>query len=658
MVSRGSGNWLFPRREKILGHRKDTSIVGRVVFAKKQENRRPIHHLKCELWVRSWWFSWRKLGEGITNMEGQFSVPFDLRTSRRMTNRKNLRFEIYQTTHIYYRDGKPHPHFELFKTIKIPKADMIGMRYNLHDIQLFFWEYRDDTPVPRVVFKEDGTDPPQKYVQGRLDAFYQQVIPLELTKLKHLDQIKYAPDTIDMRSMNEDYPLNLTRCIEKELPGYTRSDEWLGQRMMNGMNMGYFQPDPDNEHHYWIKYFGVCWYPHNDEFALPTVKVKFEVKGDQLPKPIEIRLIGPLNAFNKDPWQERVITPDQKDEWLYAKRVVRVSGAYTTEVDEHFTGTHLNTEQFAVAAYRNLRLNPIATLLLPHLKEVVLVNHSADSFLLKDFIPMVSALTPEGLQERTKDVLGFQDWKNWRPRTSLGPQHTCAQAEDLFWNIIRDFTSEFIDDNLSEIVHYWHEIYAFSEDLVEHAVPVFLSDKDLDSMGREERLEAEERLRYNAEQYGFDLSAQREIRKGILRAVSPITLKTSIDPQKDLEDIRNLKQACAYMIMIATYMHTWINEHQYDQLGEVLYSCGGLRFGEKERGILAPESDMSISPDLSRATQGLWLANILSRTEYGFITTDNEKDVHPRLIEMLKEKEKAFEALHVNIHEIESRTNI
>jgi len=112
------------------------------------------------------------------------------------------------------------------------------------------------------------------------------------------------------------------------------------------------------------------------------------------------------------------------------------------------------------------------------------------------------------------------------------------------------------------------------------------------------------------------------------------------------------------MIMVATYLHTWINEHQYEQLGEVLYSCGGLRFGDKERGIIAPESDLSISPSLSRATQGLWFANILSRTEYGFITTNNENDVNPKFIQMLLDKEDEFKALDVDIHSIESRTNI
>src|SRR5690606_31938006 len=129
-------------------------------------------------------------------------------------------------------------------------------------------------------------------------------------------------------------------------------------------------------------------------------------------------------------------------------------------------------------------------------------------------------------------------------------------------------------------------------------------------------------------QYAFDASLPRRRVGEHVRAVSPIT--TTEDSPGE-EDIQNLKDACSYAIMMATYMHTWINEHQYDDLGEVLYACGGLRFGTQERGVLAPESDLSIAPDLRRSTEMLWFTNFLSRTEYGFITRNEEGDVHPEL---------------------------
>ena len=112
------------------------------------------------------------------------------------------------------------------------------------------------------------------------------------------------------------------------------------------------------------------------------------------------------------------------------------------------------------------------------------------------------------------------------------------------------------------------------------------------------------------------------------------------------------------MIMIATYIHTWINEHQYDDLGEVLYSSGGLRFGNKEQGIFSPESDLSISPDMTVATGMLWFTNFLSRTEYGFITRNEEGDVNPLFTKMLLDKKDEFAKLGVDVHSIESRTNI
>lgn len=648
---------LFPRHKKIYGKKQDTFIVGRITFARDDDLHTPVHNMECELWTRTWWFTWRRLGQGLSDRDGYFRFGLDLRAARRWSNRA-LRFQIMQRSHIYYKDGSPHPKFDLFHEIRIPKKDMIGMEYSLHTIQLFYWEYRNDALVPRVVIKDHDKDAPQYYARGRQEAFIQQVIPIELTKIKHIEQLEFAPETITMESLQNDYPENITRCIERKLPGYTRSDEWMGKRMMNGMNRAYFEPDADEENAYWVKYYGLCRYPHNNEYALPTARMKFKLREDGLPMPVQLNLTGPINSINRDPWQEHVYTKHDGEDWQHAKRVFRVNGSFTTELDEHFTGTHLNTEQFAIAAYRNLRLNPLSTLLLPHLKEVVLINHSADNLLLSEFIPNVTALTPRGVQIRTRDVLGMQDWKNWQPMEPLNEMHTCARAELLFWDILSKFVSDFIDDNLEEIKQHWFEVFCFSEDLVNHSVPVFLSDLDMSSLNKEDRELAEDRFQYYASQYCFDKEAQRETRDGELKAISPITLSPDFDESNAEQELQNLKHACTYMIMVATYLHTWINEHQYEQLGEVLYSCGGLRYGDKERGIIAPESDLSISPPLFRATQGLWFGNILSRTEYGFITTNNENDVNPKLIEMLLAKEKEFKDLEVDIHAIESRTNI
>jgi hypothetical protein len=124
------------------------------------------------------------------------------------------------------------------------------------------------------------------------------------------------------------------------------------------------------------------------------------------------------------------------------------------------------------------------------------------------------------------------------------------------------------------------------------------------------------------------------------------------------QDWENLKSACKYIIMQATFMHTWVNEHQYEDIGEVLYSSLGLRFGNHEDGIFRPESDYSISPDLTRSTQMMWFSNLLSRTEYGFITRNEENDIDPLFSKLLEQKRSEFKELYVEIDNIESRTNI
>lgn len=648
--------WLFPRRAKLWCDRADSALVGQINYADRYELNVPIHNLRLEFWGRTYWGQWRKLADGYSDYDGLFNLPFELRKARNWQVRK-VQFEVYQTTHAFFGAKEPKTVLECCHIEPVDISNLTGMRYNLRRMHLSLWEYRRDTKVPRTVIKNVDNDSPQYYAQGRVDAMFQQIMPLELIKAKHLAQIAEAPETISLAEIQRDYPENLTVCIEKHLPGYTRGDAWFGRRMMNGMNRGTFMPDPHNPEHYWIKYFGVCGYERNEEYALPTVEIKFSVKGDALPLPIEIHIIGQTNAFNKDQWQKKVFTPASGDDWLYAKRIARVNGAFNTEVEEHFTGTHLNTEQYAIAAYRNFRRSPLACLLFPHVKEVALVNHSADKLLIHSFIPTATALTEDGLLHRCYDLLGMQDWKGWRPMKPINKAHTCARAEQMFWELVVEYIDKFFAEHEAEIKHHWGEVYRFSQDLVNHAVPVFLSGIDLDKLPNNERELAEARMDYYSLQYCFDRKAPRDTVDGELKAVSPITKSKTYDKAAK-GDWENLKQACAYIIMMATYMHTWINEHQYDDLGEVLYSSGGLRFGNKERGILAPESDLSIAPDLTRSTQTLWFTNFLSRTEYGFITRNEEGDVNPLFIQMLLDKKDDFARLGVDVHAIESRTNI
>lgn len=648
---------LFPRRNKVHASRLDSYLTGRVVFASRYEPRKPLVNMKLEMWGRTRLFQWRKLAGGYTRSDGTFHLPFDLRAARNWRMRSKIRFEIQEIKSVVYNEqGKASLVYEPFHIIKFPKKDLIGMGYNLREIQLDFWNYRQDVNVPRAIISAENGDHILNYTEARENALVEQMIPIEITKLKHFAQIKTEPETIDHFTIQADYPENLTTCIEKKLPGYTRNDAFFGERMMNGMNRGSFLPDPDDAGHYLIKYFGICHYDHNYDYALPDVTIKFKLNEKGLPLPVKITTVGALNAFNKDPWQIREFTPADGDLWLAAKRIARVNGAVCTEVDEHFTGTHLNTEQFSIAAYRNFRLNPLATLMLPHLKEVSLINSGADKLIIGGFLPRATALTEKGLTDRTRDLLGMHDWKGWTPMKPISDAHHYAKAEQMFWELTGEYVDIFFKQHREGIIEHWEEVYLFSKELVEHSVPVFLSDVDLDALPEKERKQAQERFEYYTFQYGFHPDLPRETIGKELKALSPITKNRVYDP--DSGDWQNLKDACRYAIMMATFMHTWINEHQYDDLGEVMYNCGGLRFGDQPMGVLAPESDLSIAPDLTRTTQQLWFANLLSRTEYGFITKNEDGDVNPIFTKLLADKKEDFARIGVDVNDIESRTNI
>jgi len=90
--------------------------------------------------------------------------------------------------------------------------------------------------------------------------------------------------------------------------------------------------------------------------------------------------------------------------------------------------------------------------------------------------------------------------------------------------------------------------------------------------------------------------------------------------------------------------------------GELLYSGICLRHGAN--GVLSPEEDHSIAPPPDLATDQLWFAWMLSSTNYGFITRNEDHDIHPQFVRLLQQKRAVFEAVGFDINTIQSRVNI
>jgi len=653
-------NRIFPRRSKIYGHpNPDHLVTGHLTFgSRRADSDSPIFNMHVELWARTFWGGYRKLSQCTSDREGRFQLPYDLYYVHRFYFTK-VWVGVYQNGYDHFtRDGSRTPTYTEFKRVPIQKSDLVGIIYDCRQVQLFYWEYRKDTPMPRVVIKDHDKDAPDSYSPGFNEAIEETFVPIELIKEKHLEMIRLKMDLTYQKIVN-DYPENLTVCMEKKHSGITRGDDWFGQRMLNGMYACDFDRDPKNPDLFWVHHHWGSYEKTPHYYAMPDVDMWFKLKDDGLPIPVKITLTGPLTAIEKDERQKRSFTPADGDHWLAAKRICRVSAGLNAELSHHFAGTHINTEQYAIACFRNLRLNPIAGLLKSFLRSVVLVNHTADRILVGNgYITSACALTPKGIDQVVYNSLGTLDWKGFQPMQPISEAHTFAKASNLFWDVVYDFVSHYIDNpaNRAQILEHWFEIHCFSEDLVKHSVPFFLCNY-LQHALFEGNGKLKSKTDWYADAHRMDLKEKRTEIDGIQKAVSRITDKTDGADVTDA-DLNDLKQACTYMIYQATFGHTWSNSKQYDDIGEVLYCSLGIRFGDGPEGVLGPESDYSIAPDLTRSTQMMWWSNMLSKTGYGYIIADEDQDVPPDLKKRLEAQREAFAALDLNIDIIQSRTNI
>jgi hypothetical protein len=240
------------------------------------------------------------------------------------------------------------------------------------------------------------------------------------------------------------------------------------------------------------------------------------------------------------------------------------------------------------------------------------------------------------LVDRITEQLGQHDWADWRPRAPLGADHTFALAGQLYWELLTEHVERFFRAHAHRITGSWLEIHRFSRDLVTHSAPYHppSTDEHDDWSGASER---------------SDPARSREEFDGIVRAMSPITKSDTPTP----EDVESLKQACRYIIFQTTFAHSYSNGRQWDDGGEILYLSLGLR-----NGSMAPEDDMSIAPRPVDASNQLFIGRYLSTVRYGSILKNEDHDVLPGLVELLKAWKPRFDAIGFDVAGIASRTNI
>ena len=604
---------------------------------------KPIHHFKVELWDRDLTTPDDFLGRAETDGNGHFEIRYDPLDAG-PDDLPDLELRVFEPIHHYSQEGNLSIKHLLVQAFK-GQDNVVQKIYDFGVLSLPYWEYDTNSFSPRVFVTEHG-EPPSSYSNGRLLTMVKVGAPLEVIKRKHFLQNKFNSNKPSLDDIQKDYAVSKTMQMEMDNPGSSRSDEYFGDRILNGMIATNLDRDPNDPNQYWL-YHQWNSYEQDGVHCLPNVDIKFGFKEDKLvPLQIVLGMREKEAAAKSSPISKIKVTNDEGDKWLQAKRIARMSCSFWAELEGHLVNTHLNSEQYAIALFRNVRKNPFRFILSPHVKEVASINHGANSMLLgKDgHITNACALTEDSINERIYQSMGMLDWKNWSPRKPINEDHIYAHTAHLYWEMLGVYVDRIFEHYDEDIRKYWFEIKRFSDELIEHSNPFYMCNyltmalkKDDSWFNKEERP---------------DLTLNREKINGKTAALSRITSSEKADK----EGIANLKQVTKYVIMHSCFMHSWANNQQQDDGAEVKYATLGLRWGDN--GVFVPESDDSIAPPPKIASEQVWISTFLSKTKFGFIMRNEDEDIHPIFLETLRDFKEKFDALGLNIDDLQSRTNI
>lgn len=505
--------------------------------------------------------------------------------------------------------------------------------FNYGRVRTSYWEYEPEWRFPSPRVDEHGRSP-QDFAPGFRWRFLLTALPLIVLRIFVLLLVRLRRATVARTQRL--YPTNLTLREEKQHPGLTRSDAWFGDRIVNGFNPA-LPVCTDRENVYAVGYD--WWALESDGMHdLPRVEARFEL-GTQGFVPIEIdvelRQKG-LTQAHAAVTPKRTFSRESPD-FGQAMRLFRCAWAAAGEVETHLCQAHLNVGQYACAAFRNFRRNPVRLLLFPNLQEVTAINQAGASAIFgpKGVLSENTALTTNACWRHLLWSLGPCDWAEWSPRRPLFEGHRYAKAATLFWEVVTKYVDDFFESHRAGIFNNWEEVHGFSFDLVEHAV---------------EHVPYPAAKPYDSRELPQTPRPHHTRHDGSRGAVSSITNRESEPTEAEID---NLKQVCRYAIFHATFFHSWTNDGQIDDAGELAYASFALR-----NGSLGGEQDESIAPLPVEASEQLFFVNVLTRMVRGLILKNDLGDMRPELIAFLSERKQEFLDIGFDPARIRSRINI
>jgi linolenate 9R-lipoxygenase len=313
-------------------------------------------------------------------------------------------------------------------------------------------------------------------------------------------------------------PANLTRMHPDKF-----SDEFFVERRLNGFNPGKLNRVEGKDWQYEVRY-KTGRHQAKPAGILPNyVEARFVLA--------EQALTVHSIAYSFQDGGELTCQPGHED-WEKAKQLFRNAEYIFQEIQSHLARTHMNMDQYAMAFYRNVVKNPIRQLLEPHFVGLLNIDKKGAALIIgnKGFIPEASSLTPEGVDEVLIEEISRLSYKGWSPKNQALPDFIHNNYFDpvalCVWQILEEYVDAFVQNNELEIQRFWPEIEGMSGDLVAHSV---LDPKLVKQFG---------------------------------------TLA--------VENLEDLKGLCVYVIYHSLFFHSWVNNKQYEDGGDIEYAAIGL----------------------------------------------------------------------------------
>ena len=378
--------------EAILGVNGNWRVTGRLVHA-REATEIPIHNMKVALYDLDPITADDFLGESCSDEDGRFRISYDPRDAG-LADTADLELRVIDLPwDLRTRNGGRGGQRIL---ARFKPGGRVAEEHDFGTLTVVFWAYADG-PLARLyappevrpfqVPKEikilesglkdllclDQEKKPQRYVYGYVQEFA--AVGARYFTIRTLLEAKNRIDDTcpAMDEIQAAFPKNLTIKADEEEPGRSRGDAWLADRVLNGFNPCLPLRDSARADCYHVNF---DWesYEQDGIHDLPSVDLTLQLVNQKL-VPIEIA----VRAYRAA--EPMLSTPSDGDRWLQAKRIFRTSYLTGGESDAHLSRGHVNMEQYAVAAFRNLMRNPLRDLLFPHLKELVLTNDRGASLI-------------------------------------------------------------------------------------------------------------------------------------------------------------------------------------------------------------------------------------------------------------------------------------